>query len=187
MIVYLIRHGATDATEKRLYCGSTDIPLSDAGKIALRKNRAAVSAPENARFITSGTKRCTETLKILFGDVPVEVNEDLREMDFGKFEMKSYSQLKSDPEYQAWITGDNEKNRTPDGESGSDMKARALSAFLNIVKDGQNAVIVTHGGVIAAIMEYLFPEENKNRYEWQCKPGEWYKLTVEQKNVSFSV
>ena len=32
MTIYLIRHGKTEANEKHLYCGSTDLPLSDVGK-----------------------------------------------------------------------------------------------------------------------------------------------------------
>jgi hypothetical protein len=32
MTVYLIRHGKTEANEKWLYCGSTDLPLSQKGR-----------------------------------------------------------------------------------------------------------------------------------------------------------
>ena len=35
MRLILIRHGKTEANEKHLYCGSTDLPLSEAGKAAL--------------------------------------------------------------------------------------------------------------------------------------------------------
>ena len=34
----------------------------------------------------------------------------------------------------------------------------------------------THGGVIATIMEHLFPGEGKNRYQWQPKPGHGYVI-----------
>ena len=46
-----------------------------------------------------------------------------------------------------------------------------MEAFSEIKED---TCIITHGGVIAAIMENLFPEENKNRYQWQPKPGHGY-------------
>ena len=36
MTIYLIRHGKTEANEKHLYCGSTDLPLSEAGKAELQ-------------------------------------------------------------------------------------------------------------------------------------------------------
>ena len=107
-------------------------------------------------------RRCNETLEALFGTVPYEIEPDFREIDFGDFEMKSYEMLKDDPAYQAWLTGDNEKNVPPNGESGEHMTRR-------------DAVIVTHGGVIAAIMAHLFPE-GKNRYEWQSPNGGGYVI-----------
>ena len=35
---------------------------------------------------------------------------------------------------------------------------------------------MTHGGSIAAIMAHLFPDEGKNRYEWQPKNGRGFLL-----------
>ena len=165
MTIYLIRHGKTEANEKRLYCGSTDLPLSDAGKEALRLLHYDI---KNVRFISSGMKRTNETLHILFGDVPYEVDPRFREVDFGIFEMHSYEELKDTPDYQAWLTRDNEANIPPRGESGQQMKARVLEAFSALRED---TCIITHGGCIAAIMEHLFPGEGKNRYEWQPKNG----------------
>ena len=165
MTIYLIRHGKTSANEKHLYCGSTDLPLSDAGKEELRSVHYDI---KNVRFISSGMKRTNETLRILFGDVPYEVDPRFREVDFGIFEMHSYEELKDTPEYQAWLTGDNDANIPPQGESGVQMKARVLAAFSEIKED---TCILTHGGCIAAIMEHLFPGDGKNRYEWQPKNG----------------
>ena len=165
MTIYLIRHGKTEANEKHLYCGSTDLPLSGAGKEELRNVHYDI---KNVRFISSGMKRTNETLRILFGDVPYEVEPRFREVDFGIFEMHSYEQLKDTPEYQAWLTGDTDANIPPQGESGVQMKERVLKAFSEIKED---TCIFTHGGCIAAIMEHLFPGEGKNRYEWQPKNG----------------
>lgn len=171
MTIYLIRHGKTEANEKHLYCGSTDLPLSDMGRIELENLQYDI---KNVRFITSGMKRTNETLRILFGDVPYEEDPRLREVDFGIFEMHSYEELKDDLAYQTWITGDNEANILPNGESGVQMKERVLAVLSEIRED---TCIVTHGGVIAAIMEYLFPGENKNRYEWQSRNGCGYIIT----------
>lgn len=171
MRVLLLRHGFTEANENHLYCGSTDLPLSPAGRAALRRMDLPAAG---TRFITSGRKRCNETLEAVFGPVPKEIEPDFREVDFGDFEMKSYEMLRDDPAYQAWLTGDNDKNVPPHGESGEQMKERVIAAFARVQKDGRDAVIVTHGGVIAAIMEHLFPDEGKNRYEWQSPNGGGY-------------
>ena len=170
MTIYLIRHGKTEANERRLYCGSTDLSLSNAGKAELKKLHYEI---KNVRFLTSGMKRTNETLRVLFGNVPFEVDPRFREVDFGIFEMRSYEDLKDTPPYQAWITGDNETNIPPQGESGTQMKQRVLAALSEIRED---TCVITHGGVIAAIMEHMFPDENKNRYEWQPQPGHGYAI-----------
>ena len=118
--LYLIRHGRTEANEKWLYCGSTDLYLSESGANELENIKYNV--PEDAIFITSGMNRTEQTLKILFGDIPHEIDSRFREVDFGVFEMKSYESLKNQPDYQTWISGDNEKNVPPNGESGEQMK-----------------------------------------------------------------
>lgn len=170
MTIYLIRHGKTEANEQHLYCGSTDLLLSEKGREELAGLHYDIS---NVRFLTSGMKRTDETLEILFGDVPRTVEPRFREVDFGIFEMHSYEQLKDVPAYQAWITGDNEANVPPRGESGAQMKCRVLEALSEIQED---TCIITHGGVIAAIMAHLFPEEGKNRYQWQPKNGHGYRV-----------
>ena len=170
MTIYLIRHGRTEANDKWLYCGSTDLPLSENGREELAGIFYDISG---VRFLTSGMKRANETLRILFGDVDYEVDSRFREVDFGIFEMRSYQELKDTPEFQQWLEGDNEANVPPEGESGQQMKRRVLEAFSEIRED---TVLVAHGGVIAAIMEHLFPEENRSRYDWQPRNGKGYCL-----------
>ena len=176
MTIYLIRHGKTEANERHLYCGSSDLPLSEKGAAALRSKRYRVSGK---RFVTSGMLRTEQTLRLLFGDVPHEVDNRFREVDFGDFELRSYEELKEEASYQTWITGDNESNVPPNGESGAQMTMRVLEAFRELEHRGEDTVLITHGGVIAAIMANLFPEEGKNRYQWQPKPGEGYRLCDE--------
>ena len=43
MRILLLRHGITEANEKHLYCGSTDLPLSRAGREALANRPPALS------------------------------------------------------------------------------------------------------------------------------------------------
>jgi broad specificity phosphatase PhoE len=56
------------------------------------------------------------------------------------------------------------------------MKIRVLKGLEDVQKEERPVVLVCHGGVIAAIMEYLYPLENKNRYLWQPKPGHGYLI-----------
>ena len=164
--LYLIRHGKTEANLRHRYCGSTE-----AGREELKGLHYEIS---NVRFLTSGMLRTEQTLAALFGDVPHEKRPAFREVDFGVFEMHTYEELKNDPAYLDWITGENMANVPQKGESGNQMLARILAALPELMRE--DTVLVTHGGVIAAIMEHLFPEENKSRYQWQPDPGHGYLI-----------
>ena len=180
MKLILLRHGITEANEKRLYCGATDLPLSAAGREALTQHKKETAYPDisGMRIVTSGMKRCEETLALLYGDMPHETDPAFREMDFGAFEMRSYQEMKNDPAYLAWIAGDNEKNVAPGGESGESMTRRALNGLDRLLAENRDTLLVTHGGVIAAIMARLFPAEPKNRYGWQPAPGGGYAIDL---------
>jgi len=177
MQLYFIRHGKTEANEKHLYCGSTDLPLSEKGVEELQQLHYEI--PGNCRFITSGMLRTEQTLHQLFGDVAYEIDEHFREIDFGAFEMKGYEELQGREDYQTWISGDNEKNVPPEGESGEQMTLRVLEGLQRLWEEQEDTVLITHGGVIATMMSYLFPEEGKNRYQWQPAPGGGYVITKE--------
>ena len=170
--LYLIRHGKTEANLQHRYCGSTDLPLSEIGRRELSELHYGI---EDVRFVISGMRRTEETLKLLFGDVEYETEPAFKEIDFGVFEMGCYEELKDREDYRAWLTGDNMRNVPPGGESGEQMTQRVLQALPALL--ARDTVLITHGGVIAAIMDSLFPQEGKTRYEWQPVPGHGYAVT----------
>ena len=67
--IYLLRHGRTDANDRHLYCGATDLPLSPGGREALEELRGKGGYPsiDRCRVVTSGMRRTEETLSALFG------------------------------------------------------------------------------------------------------------------------
>lgn len=185
--VTLLRHGSTPANEQWLYCGATDISLSERGRAILAAKRAlgGYEGLEGRRVFTSGMKRAEETLDILFGAVSHERCEGLREIHFGAFEMKDYFALEKEAAFQTWLQG-GEEAVPPGGESAAQFRQRVLAAFRDIVARGEDALIVCHGGVIAAVMEACFPHEEKNRYEWQPVGGEGYEIEFDgEKAVSW--
>ena len=107
--IYLFRHGITEGNKRRLYYGSSDIPLIEEGIEAIKTRREAGIYPDLSGFevITTDLKRTEQTLFEMYGrEVPHETDPRMREFSFGDFEMKSYEQLKDREDYQAWITGD---------------------------------------------------------------------------------
>ena len=106
-----------------------------------------------------------------------KVEPGLKEIDLGAFEGRTYEELKCEPAYQAWISGDNEKNICPGGESAAQMKRRAWAAFERIVRseEAEQIVMVIHGGPITAILMQLMPNLSENRFRWQPDyGGSWF-------------
>ena len=181
-ILNFIRHGATAANEKRIYCGFTDIPLSEAGREGLRLLRSNLVYPASDIYITSGMKRADETLKILFDKDPDYVIREFREFNFGDFEMKAHGELCSAADYIRWIESGCE-TVCPGGESRADFKSRLLAGLTRLARlNARSAIIVCHGGVISEIMAYLFPEEKRHFYEWQPGFGRGYTVEIMRNN-----
>lgn len=178
--VILLRHGSTPANEQWLYCGATDVSLSERGRAILEAKRAlgGYPSPESFRVFTSGMKRAEETLGILFGDVAHERSEGLREINFGSFEMKDYFTLEKEEAFRLWMQG-GEEAVPPGGESSAQFRLRVSRAFREITEGGEDALILCHGGVIAALMDEHFHDPAKDRMDWQPVGGEGYELVFE--------
>ncbi|MCL2405938.1 MAG: histidine phosphatase family protein [Defluviitaleaceae bacterium] len=178
MKLHLIRHGKTLANEKRLYCGHTDLPLSDNGINELLEIKKQCIYPLQADlYFTSGLLRTAQTLDLLYGPVQSVAIPQLMEYSFGNFEMKSHDDLNGQAEYQNWIDDTAGHYACPGGESKQDFARRVSTGLGILLTSAQEASVlaVCHGGVITYIMQELFPGKH-NFYEWQPAPGRGYTL-----------
>ena len=187
--VYIFRHGLTKEAELHLYCGKTDVPLSAKGIELLQKQKEAMPDLCGYSFYSSGMKRTDRTLEILYPNAVYKKEAALRELDFGIFECHSYEELRDNCQYQMWISGCNELNVCPGGESSLQMKDRVISFAKKILsgkEEEKRIAIFTHGGPVVALMQYFFPEEKKNFYEWRCGFGQGYKIQLDDRGASYT-
>lgn len=175
MLIWLLRHGETAYNAARRYQGWRDIPLSEAGLAALRQ---AEFAP--AVVYTSPLCRTAQTAAALFPGARLVPVEDLREMDFGDFEGRSYRDMEHDPAYRAWVEGYC-LGRCPGGsEDRAQFTERVCHAFSALVDRALQAgeerlVIVAHGGTqMAALSRYGQPR--REYYAWQTGGGGGFVL-----------
>ena len=180
MTIHLLRHGKTVANENRLYCGRTDLPLSEAGAREIGLLGGEEIYPEADVLFSSGMLRADQTLEIIYGNRERIVVPELVECDFGDFEMKSYEELKEQPDYRRWISDETGSVPCPGGESKNRVWERVLRGFNQVLEEArrqgaESAVVACHGGTIVCIMEHLLPNQ-KNFYEWQPQPGRGYSL-----------
>ncbi len=64
----MIRHGITEGNQKRLYYGSSDIPLAEEGIEMLRNLSAQEIYPDDtdAKYYTSGMLRTEQTFSLIY-------------------------------------------------------------------------------------------------------------------------
>lgn len=175
--IYLIRHGATRANENHLYCGRSDLELSEFGRAELARYKSCYSQIAISAYYHSGLKRTQETAELLFPGIRGYELSTFREFDFGDFELKSHAQLMLNTDYINWIN-DFENTGCPNGESLPIFLSRVILAWQSLLLTLKSPIaLVTHGGVIARLMNYIFPDV-KPYYEWQPNCGEGYRLTL---------
>lgn len=177
LVITLIRHGKTEANEKKQYLGWTDICLSTSGVNELTE-LSKFYYPDGQVYISSDLKRCQETMVQIYG-VPFITNSKWRELSFGDWELKTYEQLCSDELYKKWLT-DFYETSPLNGESYRSFEKRIVDAFHETVNQAVNegkreVVIVTHGGPIQLLMTKLVPSE-KSFFEWKPSFGGGYQL-----------
>lgn len=190
--VYLIRHGKTYCNEKQLYCGKSDVGLSENGIAELIEVSRKTQIPKCDFYFTSGAKRTNETLEILCPKCEYNVLEKFFEYNFGDFELKGYEDLKLLQDYTSWIEDDKGSIKCPNGESKEEFRKRIKDAFTELIiylaeEKIDTALGVIHGGSIGMILEMLY-DDNKKFYEWQPGNGEGYELTVTiRENAEFKI
>ncbi len=193
--IYLIRHGITEGNQKKWFYGAADLPLAEEGITALREAAAAGLYPqiaEDADCYTTGLLRTEQTFELIFGKRNHGVISNLREMEFGNHECKSYEELKDDEEFSAWCWDESGDAVLTGGETKNAFAARISKGLAELIgyhrlkelahrHDGKDAitVMVCHGGVISAVMQELFPKAKGNMWDWMPDPGTGYAVVFE--------
>jgi broad specificity phosphatase PhoE len=151
--VLLIRHGEVGEEFCGRYIGRTDPPLSTLGlEHAAALRRHTELALPCARRLASPSLRTRQTAQA--AGLDVELDDDLREIDFGAWEGLSFAEIAaSDPEaVDRWARLDPAFG-FPRGESLPAFHARIGRAARRIAEGApRRVVVVAHGGVIRALV-----------------------------------
>jgi broad specificity phosphatase PhoE len=161
----LIRHGETYWNhERRVQGGDSDIELNDTGLEQARKLAAFLENEPIAAILSSPLQRATATAEVIAShhQLPVEVDQGLRELKVGELEGMSVSNLSttfSQFLMQWWQEGGPMK--LPDGESLVELQQRAWKAVERLLEshktnlghsENTTVIIVSHYFVTLAII-----------------------------------
>ncbi len=172
----LIRHGETLWNREFRLQGSSDVPLSDLGERQSRFLVSAFTETPTAIYVSPliRAKSYAAPLAARFGMRP-QIVENLREISFGRFEGLRYEDM-DDSLRQAFISWIENPvvNTAPEGERFISLAARAREAVEEIigkVKKDEFAVVVTHGGVIRALVASLMDMPLETAARIEAYPG----------------
>jgi alpha-ribazole phosphatase len=153
----LLRHGRIAASHVGRLIGATDVPVDPAGLAQLQTvgKRLLPWRPEVC--YCSPLQRCRQTASVVASHLPIHFDADLREIDFGRWEQQTFAAAAADDPslVDRWAAFD-AAFAFPGGESvGSFLhRVRAVAERL-IAAQADTVLLVTHGGVIRAMLCHL--------------------------------
>jgi len=156
--LFLIRHGQTSWNVEGRYQGDQDIELNSTGIMQAGLAAKYLSRVGFSNIYSSPLSRTMETARIINRrrGLEIKVMQDLKEMDFGKWEGMKFEEINStyNIDYQKWLD-DPYHNRPTGGEDFQELTDRTTAAIDRIVaenSDGSSVAVSTHGGVILSLL-----------------------------------
>jgi len=158
--LYLVRHGQSVSNAVRRFQGMQDVPLSALGRRQAAAVGAALRGRAFAHVYASPLDRARRTAEIMVADrrVPLTLVEDLRELSLGDWEGRTVEEIRTLPgdPYTRWVR-DPVENLPPGAEPLGAVQQRVLRAVEGIAAahpDGEDVLVVAHGGVISAYLAH---------------------------------
>ncbi|MDQ1747760.1 MAG: hypothetical protein QOD07_2023 [Frankiaceae bacterium] len=144
--VLLVRHGATEWSAAGRHTGITDLPLTPEGEAAASALRDRLPARPDL-VLVSPRRRALDTCRLAGLGADAEVDDDLREWDYGAYEGLTTPQIRSTrPDWDQWRDG------CPDGETALRVGERADRVIARLLaSDAKVAVLFAHGHLLRVL------------------------------------
>jgi broad specificity phosphatase PhoE len=166
---YLVRHGQTAWNSENRLQGHTDLPLNDVGRQQAQRVGEFFAAFHMKGLFTSHLQRSQQTAQVILagnghGVTPV-VEQGLAECNLGAWEGLTPLEIDAQFEgaYQQWRTQPS-RVQIPRAEPLADFRLRVRETLERMVAttgEGHH-VLVTHGGVIAALLADVLEADYDN-------------------------
>lgn len=164
--LFLMRHAKVAGEYAGRYLGRTDVPIVADDDARIREVARWLKGQHIGQCMCSPRLRARQTAQIVSESLncPIMIDEDLREIDFGRWEARSFDEIsRMDPEHvQNWAQLRDDFT-FPDGEMWGAFLARVKRAAGRLAADPADAVLtITHGGVIRSIICQLLGLDARN-------------------------
>ena len=180
--IYLIRHPKVKIDPSICY-GISDVDIIDSYKEDVSKILKEINITSETKFYSSPSIRCSKVAKELSKNNFI-TDKRLMEMDFGEWELKPWDKIDR-KKFNIWAT--NFVNTSPPGgESFLELKTRAIESFLEIInKKSRKILIITHSGIIRAILSEILKFPLKRAFILNIDYSSITKITIKWQSEEF--
>ncbi len=138
--IFLIRHGETAWTVSGQHTGLTDIPLTERGRVQAAALGEKLKDLPMQKVLLSPLARAIETCKLVHLFERAEIDPDLVEWNYGKYEGLTGAEIYArDPDWSIFTKG------APGGESIEEVKTRADRVLERIASVPGNVALFSSG------------------------------------------
>lgn len=155
--------------------GHEDVPLSDAGRQSIDRLADTWTGAAPDWVVSSDLRRARTSAQRLTArwDIPVDVTEQLRELDFGVWTGRAWDEIEANDRdrlndwMQDWV-----ETAPPEGESFQTLSSRVVGWLDGVESERSEPTIlvVAHAGVIRALLCHALdlPLEQAFRLQIDC-------------------
>jgi broad specificity phosphatase PhoE len=144
--IVLVRHGQTEWSKSGQHTSRTDLPLLEEGRERAVALRGELSGWTFASVLSSPLKRARETGELAGFGAAAELDEDLREWDYGEYEGLTTPQIReTNPDWNLWRDG------CPDGELPGEVAARADRVLARLRAAEGDGLVFAHGHILRVL------------------------------------
>lgn len=169
----LLRHGQTPLSVEKRFSGVGDPELTELGRAQAAAAAVRLAGSGATAVISSPLRRARQTAALAAAalGVEVEVEEGLRETDFGDWEGYTFGEIgrKWPDELQAWLA--DHAVRPPHGESFAETTER--------VRQARDRVLAAHAGQTVVLVSHVSPIKTLLRLALDAPPSALYRMHLD--------
>lgn len=184
--ITLIRHGALESDLDGCYVGHLDVPLSNKGQSQARKLAERLTDQPIDTIWCSPSLRAQQTVAPITERLArsCTIKVQLNEVNFGRWEGLTFKEICStDPDLvDQWATFFDDFC-FPEGESQHDFQHRITEIAEQIHNHSGHLALVTHGGVIRALLCHLLGFEKHDYLKFEISRGSFATLTIQDQQA----
>jgi probable phosphoglycerate mutase len=146
MEIVLVRHGETEWSAAGKHTSATDLPLVQAGRTRAAAVAQELAGRSFALVLCSPLRRARETCELAGLGARAELDDDLREWDYGEYEGLTTPEIRERrPGWWLWSDG------CPGGEMPARVAARADRALTRLRAADGDAIAFAHGHILRVL------------------------------------